>query len=115
MQVMNVDYFKIGERIRKMRRAHDISQEVLAEMVDVSTTHMSHIETGNTKMSLEVLVDIANALNVSIDYLVFGEEKEENKYYRQLEGILATSTPDNARIMLGMVDSLNKLLNANDE
>ena len=112
---MNVDYFKIGERIRKIRRAHDISQEVLAGMVDVSTTHMSHIETGNTNMSLEVLVDIAVALNVSIDYLVFGEEKEDNKYYRQLEGILATCTPDNARLILGMADSLNKMLNANDK
>ena len=111
---MNVDYFKIGERIRKIRRAHDISQEVLAEMVDVSTTHMSHIETGNTKMSLEVLVDIAVALNVSVDYLIFGEEKEDNKYYRQIEGILATCKPDNARIILGAVDSLNKLLNANN-
>lgn len=109
-----MDYFKIGERIRKTRRAHDISQEVLAEMVDISTTHMSHIETGNTKMSLEVLVDIAKSLNVSIDYLIFGKENGENKYYRQLEEVLCTCTPDNARVILGMVDSLNKLLNAND-
>lgn len=110
-----MDYFKIGERIRKTRRAHDISQEILAEMADISTTHMSHIETGNTKMSLEVLVDIAAALNVSIDYIVFGEERGDNKYYRQIEGILSTCTPDNARIILGMVDSLNKMLNANEK
>ena len=110
-----MDYFKIGERIRRTRRAHDISQEILAEMADISTTHMSHIETGNTKMSLEVLVDIAAALNVSIDYIVFGEERGDNKYYRQLEGILSTCTPDNARIILGMVDSLNKMLNANEK
>ena len=84
-------------------------------MADISTTHMSHIETGNTKMSLEVLVDIAAALNVSIDYIVFGEEHGDNKYYRQLEGILSTCTPDNARIILGMVDSLNKMLNANEK
>ena len=110
-----MDYFKIGERIRKTRRAHDISQEALAEMVDISVTHMSHIETANTKLSLSVIAAISSALNVSIDYLVFGEDKEDNKYYRQIEGILATCKPDNARIILGAVDSLNKLLNANND
>ena len=109
-----MDYFKIGERIRKTRRAHNISQEVLAEMVDISVTHMSHIETANTKLSLSVMVELAIALNVSIDYLVFGDERGDEPYYRQIEEILCTCTPDNARIILGAVDSLNKLLNAND-
>lgn len=36
---------------------------------------MSHIETGNTKLSLAVLVDLANALGVSTDALLFGSEK----------------------------------------
>ena len=110
-----MNYFKIGDRIRQVRRAHDISQEVLAEMVDISVTHMSHIETGNTKLSLAVISDIAVALNVSIDYLVFGEERDEKQYYRQIEGILATCSPENARIILGAVDALNKLLNANSK
>ena len=109
-----MDYFKIGERIRKTRRAHDISQEVLAEMVDISVTHMSHIETGNTKLSLSVIAAISSALNVSIDYLVFGDEKGDSMYYRQIEEVLSTCSPDNARIILGLVDSLNKLLNANE-
>jgi len=110
-----MNYFKIGERIRKTRRAHDISQEVLAEMVDISVTHMSHIETGNTKLSLPVITDIAVALNVSIDYLVFGDERDEKPYYRQIEEILCTCSPDNMRILLGQLDSLNKLLNANEK
>ncbi|MBQ8758324.1 MAG: helix-turn-helix transcriptional regulator [Clostridia bacterium] len=107
-----MDYFKIGERIRKTRKAHDISQELLAEKVDISTTHMSHIETGNTKLSLSVIADIAVSLNVSIDYLVFGEERDENRYYGKIEEILSTCSPDNARIILGTVDFLNKLLRA---
>lgn len=109
------DYFKIGERVRKIRRAHDISQEVLAEMVDISVTHMSHIETANTKPSFSVIVALAVALNVSIDYLVFGDERGDKPYYRQIEEILCTCTPDNARIILGTVDSLNKMLNTNDK
>ena len=53
-----MDYYAIGQRIRKFRKACGLSQEELAEKVGISTTHMSHIETGNTKLSLQVLVDI---------------------------------------------------------
>ena len=65
-----MDYYKIGQNIRKIRKAHGLSQEELAERVDISTTHMSHIETGNTKLSLQVLVDIAAALEVRTDDLL---------------------------------------------
>ena len=53
-----MDYYKIGQRIPKIRKAHRLSQEELAEQVNITTTHMNHIETGNTKLSLQVLVDI---------------------------------------------------------
>ena len=65
-----MDYYQIGQRIRKIRKAHGLSQEELAEMVNISTTHMSHIETANTKLSLPVFVDIANALQVRMDDLL---------------------------------------------
>lgn len=69
---MNIlDYFGIGQRIRKFRRAYNLSQEQLAERIGISTTHMSHIETGNTKLSLPVLVDIAKELNVQTDELIY--------------------------------------------
>lgn len=66
-----MDYFEIGQRIRKFRKAHSLSQEDLAERIGISTTHMSHIETGNTKLSLPVFVDIAAALEVRTDELLF--------------------------------------------
>lgn len=65
-----LDYAKIGQQIRRMRKAHGLSQEELAEKVNISTTHMSHIETGNTKLSLPVLVDLAAALGVRTDDLL---------------------------------------------
>lgn len=65
-----MDYYKIGQQIRKIRKAHGLSQEELAEKINISTTHMSHIETGNTKLSLPVFVDIAAALEVRTDDLL---------------------------------------------
>ncbi len=68
-----MDYYEIGQRIRKIRKARGLSQEVLAEQVGISTTHMSHIETGNTKLSLAVLVSLADVLEVSTDDLLYDQ------------------------------------------
>lgn len=75
-----MDYYTIGQTIRKFRRAQGLSQDELSEMVNISVTHMSHIETGNTKLSLPVFIDIANALQVSADDFlgnVLGENKSK--------------------------------------
>jgi len=66
-----MNYYEIGQRIRKIRKANNLSQEQLAEAVGISATHMSHIETGNTKLSLQVLVTIASTLSVQTDELLF--------------------------------------------
>ena len=65
-----MDYYAIGQRIRKIRKAHGLSQEELAEKVGISTTHMSHIETGNTKLSLPVFVELAEALDIRTDEML---------------------------------------------
>ena len=67
---MEVDYYTIGQRIRHFRKGQGLSQEELAERVHISTTHMSHIETGNTKLSISVFIAIAKALDVSCDELI---------------------------------------------
>ena len=71
-----MDYYKIGQRIRRIRKAKNLSQEQLAEIVGISVTHMSHIETGNTKLSLEVFFNLVNALECTADELLF--ELSEN-------------------------------------
>lgn len=60
----------MGQKIQKIHKAHGLSQEELAEKVGIFTTHMSHIETGNTKLCLPVFVDIAAALEDHIDDLL---------------------------------------------
>lgn len=66
-----MDYYSIGRRIRKIRKARGLSQEQLAEKIGISVTHMSHIETGNTKLSLPVFVDLATVLEVHTDDLLY--------------------------------------------
>lgn len=59
----------LGNRIRQERQRRGITQEQLAEKVDISVNFMSLIENGRN-MSIETLVKISNALGVSVDYLL---------------------------------------------
>lgn len=70
-----MDYYEIGQRIRKVRKAQHMSQEKLADLTDISVTHMSHIETGNTKLSLAVFEKITVVLGVQADVLLFGDAR----------------------------------------
>ena len=65
--LMELDYRAIGKRIKIARIKADLTQEALAEKASLSTTHMSNIETGNSKLSLPTIVSLANALSVSVD------------------------------------------------
>ncbi|MCR5726430.1 MAG: helix-turn-helix domain-containing protein [Lachnospiraceae bacterium] len=73
----DLDYAAIGGRIRIQRKNLGISQATLAEKIGISTTHMSHIETGSTKLSLATFVHIAETLNVSADTLLFPENAKD--------------------------------------
>lgn len=67
-----MDYSGLGKRIRNYRQQLKMSQQMLGDRTDYSVQHISHIETGKTKLSVECLFDIANALNVSLDELACG-------------------------------------------
>lgn len=65
-----MDYIALGKTIRKYRLALDLTQEKLAERCGCCTSHIGQIERAETTPSLEVTVQIANALGVSVDTLV---------------------------------------------
>ena len=63
-----MDLKAVGQRIKAAREAKNLTQEELAALVNLSTTHVSVIERGLTK--LDTFVAIANALDVSADALL---------------------------------------------
>lgn len=67
---MELDYKAIGKRIKIARIKADLTQEKLSEMVGVSPTHLSNIETGTTRVSLNAIISIANALHITSDDLL---------------------------------------------
>ncbi len=99
-----MNYFEIGQRVRRIRKARGISQEELAERVGISNTHMSHIETANTKLSLPVLVALAEALEVGTDDLLYDAPRESAAAaVRELTAILENCTTGQAKVIVNLV------------
>ena len=65
-----INYTKIGQRIKSARLEKGYSQAELGELVGCSNNHMSHIEVGQTKVSLTMLLKISLALGKDFDYFL---------------------------------------------
>ena len=98
-----IDYCEIGQRIRKYRKIKGLSQEELAEQADISVPHMSHIETANTKLSLPVLVAIAEALEVRTDDLLFDRPPTAKALTEDVAEILNRCTPGQTKVLADLV------------
>lgn len=73
-----INYVKLGLKIKSVRLSLNLTQDNLAEMVGVATSHISNTENAHTKVSLNVLLAIANALNCSVDYLLSDQYKNSS-------------------------------------
>ncbi|EDS71409.1 helix-turn-helix transcriptional regulator [Anaerofustis stercorihominis] len=68
--MIKINYENLGKQIKKYRKQKKYSQSDLAEKIDKSVQHISKIERGISKASLQTLVDITNALDISMDELL---------------------------------------------
>ena len=71
-----LDYLQIGGRVRKFREQRLMTQEQLAEQLDVSIKFVRDIETGAKGMSLKTLDRLSKCLLVSTDSILYGREGE---------------------------------------
>lgn len=108
---MELDYKAIGKRIKIARIKADLTQERLAEMVEISPTHMSNIETGTTRVSLTAIVSLANALSVTVDDLLCDSVvKSKVQFEKDIAGILADCDEYEIRMVKDMAQTLKETL-----
>ena len=70
---MEIDYKRFGHQIQACRNAKNISQEQLAELCDLSVSHIAYIENGERHGSVDTIFSIANALEVPVDAFLVGQ------------------------------------------
>ena len=97
---MEVDFKLIGERMRNARNELGLTQEKLAEELDVTVPLISRVERGYVQVSLQRLGQIAECLNMSLEELITGVSKTKQNYLGQeLQSIIGRCTPDKQKLI----------------
>lgn len=108
---MKLDYNSIGNRIRDVRLSRHITQEELANQVDLTPAHISHIECGSGKVSLQSLVAIANTLSVTTDQLLYDSTSVSiTSYDKDIRDLTADCTRKERAILLEALIQIKKAL-----
>ena len=95
-----INYVLIGKRIRETRIQLKLSQAALAEMSGLSTRYISHIETARKKASLSSLVNIANAVGISVDEILYGNQTAyKSDYQLDIVLLIEDCTPSEKRYL----------------
>ena len=71
---MYFDRTAYGERIKRLRTGRDLTQEQLAEKINVSRTYIVKIEKGLQIGPIEIAIELAMFFDVSMDFLLLGKE-----------------------------------------
>lgn len=106
-----IDYVSIGKRIRETRKKKNLTQALLAEISGVEPSHISHIERAATKLSLPTLVSIANALEVSLDELVYDSlNKNAHISIQSIDALLGDCTAAELKAIAEVIKTTKSVL-----
>lgn len=108
---MAVDYEKLGFRIKSLRGKRGYSQEAFASTILTSRNHLSQIEIGQKYPSLELLVEIANALEVSTDDLL-GDSLTHSSapFGTELHKLLLDCNQSEEEVLIDLVKYMKEVL-----
>ena len=108
---MSIDYISVGNRIKALRTAKGWTQATLAEKSGVEPSNISHIERAATKLSLPTMVNIANALDVSLDEIAYGSLiKSTHVSVKMINDILADCSPEELKSIAEVIKTTKSVL-----
>lgn len=111
---MPLNNYAFGKSIRYFRKKRGLSQSYLSELIDKSPSYISYVESGLRCISLDTLVDIANALNVTADILLKDSLDNSSMIMRnEFAAALADCSDYEQRILLEMVIAVKASIRTN--
>ena len=97
---MALDYTIIGERLKKARTDKKLTQEKLAEKLDVSIAFLSRIERGSSHINLKRLTQICEILGVSEGYILNGASSDSQNYLTsEFNSVLSNISPEKQKLI----------------
>lgn len=104
---MEIDYKKVGKRIKSRRRELSLTQLKLAEMCDISTVYVSHVENGTATPSLDVFFRLVDGLGVTPDYFLTDTPFSSTEYIKdEIAKKLNKCNDKSLRIVSKTIDTL---------
>lgn len=111
---MGIDYELLGQRIRDARIKACMTQATLSGIIGLSPSHYSHIESGKAKINLPTLVSIAQALDTTIDSLLYDSTPVLiDSYDKDFKDLLEDCTRDERGILLQNTIQMRTVLKRN--
>jgi len=111
---MGIDYELLGQRIREARIKTGMTQATLSGIIGLSPSHYSHIESGKAKINLPTLVSIAQALDTTIDSLLYDSTPVLiDSYDKDFKDLLEDCTRDERGILLQNTIQMRTVLKRN--
>ena len=86
---MYFDQEAFGKRLKELRNIKGMTQEELAEKLNISREHLGRIERGKYGCSIDLLIELSFTLNASTDYLLIGCRQEREQDRRQLLQVIS--------------------------
>lgn len=104
MELGKIDYKSLGIRVRNVRVRQGFTQEEVANKANLSLSHVSNVETANTKVSLPTLKLLADILDTTVDeFLADSQVNEKIIHQNDIAAELEDCTPSEARYLATMV------------
>ena len=106
-----IDIVELGSRIRQARSDRNMSQFDLAEACGISVPYVSDIERGKKCFSVDILLRIAQALQVSTDWLLRLDMPQTGyAYHAEAASILADCSQEEAALLLDLMGSTKQII-----
>ena len=106
---MEVNYKALGKKVKEERRRHGLTQEKLAERISVSIKHIGSIERAESIPSIQVLVALANELEVTTDYLLCDSiTREASVYETEILSLIQNKSERYLRHIMSYIKMLNE-------
>ncbi len=107
-----MNQIKIGAFLKELRKAKEMTQEQLAEKLNVSTRTVSRWETGSNMPDIDMLVEMADFYDVSIPEIIYGERKSENMNQETRETAAAMAEYSRNEVKAGKRKAIAILMSA---
>lgn len=111
---LKINLVDLGLRIRQARTERNISQKALSQKTGISVPYISDIERGKKCVSVDKMLVIAQALQVSADWLLrLDLPQTEYAHSAEAATILADCSQEEAVLLLEILQSTKKILRKN--